>query len=121
MKVSIVVQSKGCKYLGYLLTGLRDQSVKPSEVVLVVKGCNLRHIEDLCGRNNLPCVVVEQKSGYVTSAMNIGKKEAKGDLIIFTDDDAVHLADATAFSTESLAVSIFGYSSTAKWLYNGGA
>jgi len=33
----------------------------------------------------------------------------------------LYLADATAFSTESLAVSIFGYSSIAKWLYNGGA
>jgi hypothetical protein len=32
-----------------------------------------------------------------------------------------YLADATAFSTESLAVSIFGYSSMVKWLYNGGA
>jgi hypothetical protein len=32
-----------------------------------------------------------------------------------------YLPDATAFSTESLAVSIFGYSSIAKWLYNGGA
>jgi len=32
-----------------------------------------------------------------------------------------YLADATAFSTQSLAVSIFGYSSIAKWLYNGGA
>ena len=32
-----------------------------------------------------------------------------------------YLADATAFSTGSLAVSIFGYSSIAKWLYNGGA
>jgi len=92
MKVSIVVPSKGCKYLGYLLTGLRDQNVKPNEVVLVIKGCDLRHVEDLCSRNNLPCVIIEQKSGYVTSAMNIGKKEAKGDLIIFTDDDAVPLS-----------------------------
>ena len=32
-----------------------------------------------------------------------------------------YLADGTEFSTESLAVSIFGYSSIAKWLYNGGA
>jgi len=92
MKVSIVVPSKGCKYLGYLLTDLRDQSVKPNEVVLVVKGCDLRHVEDLCNRNNLPCAIIEQKSGYVTSAMNIGKKEAKGDLIIFTDDDALPLS-----------------------------
>ena len=91
MKVSIVVPSKGCKYLSYLLTGLRDQSVKPNEVVLVVKECDLRHVEDLCSRNNLPCAIIEQKSGYVTNAMNMGKKEAKGDLIIFTDDDAIPL------------------------------
>jgi hypothetical protein len=32
-----------------------------------------------------------------------------------------YLADATEFSTESLAVSIFEYSSITKWLYNGGA
>jgi len=91
MRVSIVVPSKGCKYLGYLLTGLRNQNVKPNEVVLVIKECDLRHVEDLCNRNNLPCAIIEQKSGYVTSAMNMGKKEAKGDLIIFTDDDAIPL------------------------------
>ena len=91
MKVSIVVPSKGCKYLGYLLTGLRGQSVKPNEVVVVVKECDLRHVEDLCSRNSLPCVIIEQKSGYFTHALNMGKREAKGDLIIFTDDDAILL------------------------------
>jgi len=92
MKVSVVVPSKECKYLGYLLAGLRNQNVKPNEVVLVVKECDLRHVEDLCGRNNLLCAIIEQKSGYVTNAMNMGKKEAKGDLIIFTDDDAIPLS-----------------------------
>ena len=86
-----MVPSKGCKYLGYLLTGLRDQNVKPNEVVLVVKECDLRHVEDLCNRNNLPCAIVEQKSGYFTHALNMGKREAKGGLIIFTDDDAIPL------------------------------
>jgi len=86
-----VVTSKGCKYLGYLLTGLRDQSVKPNEVVLVVKECDLRRVEDLCSRNNLPCVIVEQQRGYFTHALNMGKRGAKGDLIIFTDDDAIPL------------------------------
>jgi len=91
MKVSIVVPSKGCKYLGYLLTGLRNQNVKPNEVVLVIKECNLRYVEYLCSRNNLSCVIIEQKSGYFTHALNMGKREAKGDLIIFTDDDAIPL------------------------------
>jgi len=90
--VSIVVPSKGCKYLGYLLTGLRDQNVKPNEVILVVKECDLRRVENLCSRNNLPCAIIEQKSGYFTHALNLGKKEAKGDLIIFTDDDATPLS-----------------------------
>jgi glycosyltransferase involved in cell wall biosynthesis len=91
MKVSIVVPSKGCKYLGYLLTGLSNQSVKPNEVVLVIKECGLRHVEGLCSRNNLSCAIVVQKSGYFTHALNMGKREARGDLIIFTDDDAIPL------------------------------
>jgi len=86
VKTPIVVPSKGCKYLNHLLTGLRNQNVKTNEVVLVVKECDLRHVENLCNRNNLPCAIVEQKSGYFTHALNMGKREAKGGLIIFTDD-----------------------------------
>lgn len=37
----------------------------------------------------MACDIIEQKIGHVTRALNVGKKEAKGDLIIFTDDDAV--------------------------------
>jgi hypothetical protein len=51
----------------------------------------LRHVENLCNRSNLPCVIIEQKHGYFTHALNLGKKEAKGDLLIFTDDDAIPL------------------------------
>jgi len=32
-----------------------------------------------------------------------------------------YLSDGTLYATESLAVSLFGYSNIAKWLYNGGA
>jgi len=32
-----------------------------------------------------------------------------------------YLPDGTGYATESLAVSLFGYSNIAKWLYNGGA
>ena len=32
-----------------------------------------------------------------------------------------YLPDGTLYATESLAVSLFGYSNIAKWLYNGGA
>jgi len=89
MKASIVVPSKGCKYLRYLLRDLRSQSYRSFEVILVLKDCDLRVVESLCQGYSLNCVVIEQREGYFTHALNLGKKEAKGDITIFTDDDVI--------------------------------
>jgi len=91
MKASIVVPSKGCEYLRYLLKGLRSQSYKSFEAILVLKDCDLRVAERLCQDYSLNCVVIEQREGYFTHALNLGKKEAKGDITIFTDDDVISL------------------------------
>jgi len=91
MKVSVIVPSKGCIYLGYLMQSLREQSIKPSEVVLVVKSCDLRSVENLCSKFSLSCTIIEQRRGYVTHALNIGKIEAGGDIILITDEDAIPL------------------------------
>jgi glycosyltransferase involved in cell wall biosynthesis len=91
MKVSIIVPSKGCKYLKYLLHGLRGQSTRPYEVIIVVKECDVKAVENLCGEFDLPGVIIEQKQGYFTHALNIGKKEARGDITIFTDGDVIPL------------------------------
>jgi glycosyltransferase involved in cell wall biosynthesis len=91
VKASIVVPSKGCIYLRYLLRGLISQSYRFFEVILVLKDCDLRVVESLCQGYSLNCVVIEQKEGYFTHALNLGKKEAKGDIIIFTDDDVIPL------------------------------
>jgi len=88
-KVSVIVPSKDCTFLRHLLVSLRDQTLKPNEVVLVVKDCNQRYIESLCREHSLPCLIIEQRKGYFTHALNIGKKEAKGDILVFTDDDAI--------------------------------
>jgi hypothetical protein len=82
MKVSIVVPSKGCKYLGYLLTGLRDQNVKPNEVVLVVKECDTKRSKISCCKASLSCVVIEQRRGFFTHALNLGKKNATRNLLL---------------------------------------
>lgn len=87
--VSVIVPSKNCTYLNYLLIGLREQTIMPNELVLVLKQCNIKQVERFCNQYNLPCVIIEQRKGYFTHALNIGKKEAKGDIIIFTDDDAI--------------------------------
>jgi len=91
MKVSIVVPSKRCLYLRYLLRSLRDQSHKSFEVILVLKDCNFKIIESLCQAYSLNCVIIEQKEGNITRALNIGKKEARGEITLFTDDDAMPL------------------------------
>jgi glycosyltransferase involved in cell wall biosynthesis len=89
MKVSIVIPSKGCEYIRYLFTGLRGQTINPFEVILVVKDCMVKAVEKLCQEYSLRCIVIEQKEGYFTHALNLGKKEAKGDITIFTDDDVI--------------------------------
>jgi len=89
MRVSIIVPSKECWYLKYLLRSLRYQTIDPHEIILVTKGCNAKAVKDLCGEYSLPCIVIEQKEGYFTHALNIGKKEARGDIVVFTDDDVI--------------------------------
>jgi hypothetical protein len=73
------------------MRGLRDQTIKLSEVILVVKSCDLRSVENLCSKFSLPCTIIEQRRGYVTHALNIGKREARGDIILITDEDAIPL------------------------------
>jgi len=91
MRISVIVPSKGCVYLKYLLFGLREQSVRPNEVILVLKECDVKSVEELCRMYSLSCVIIEQKKGYFTHALNIGKKEASGDILIFTDNDVIPL------------------------------
>jgi len=87
MRASIVIPSKGCQYLGYTLKSLKAQVIKPYEVILILKECKIKHIEAITQGLNL--VIVEQKKGFFTHALNLGKREARGDIIIFTDDDVI--------------------------------
>jgi len=88
-KVSVLVPTKGGRYLEYVLRGLKTQSVRPYEVVLVLKDCDVKSVEEMCTHFSLRCLVFEQKDGGFTRALNMCKKAASGDLLIFTDDDAI--------------------------------
>lgn len=89
LKASVIVPSKGGHYLKYLLNALGNQQVRPYEVVLILKDCNLSNVEQLCKNNDINDIIIEQRDGHVTQALNIGKKAASGDILIFTDDDAI--------------------------------
>lgn len=89
MRVSIIVPSRDCRYLSYLLFSLREQISKPHEIVLVVKDCSTKDVENMCTCYGLRCIIVEQEKGFFTTALNMGKRVAKGDIVLFTDDDAL--------------------------------
>ena len=82
MKVSVIVPSKGCDYINYALSALRGQTINFHETILVVKGGNIKEVEDLCRKAGLSCVVIEQRSGFFTHALNLGKKNTTRYLLL---------------------------------------
>ena len=91
MKISVVIPTTSINRLKTLLTSLKDQDLKPWEVVIVTKNIETRAVEKHCHNLGLNCIVLEQREGYFTRALNMGKNAATGDIIVFTDDDAIAL------------------------------
>jgi glycosyltransferase involved in cell wall biosynthesis len=90
-KISVVVPTTNVERLRYLAKSLSTQTLKPWEVVVVAKNVNTISVERLCEDNGLRCVVLEQREGFFTRALNMGRKVASGDIVLFTDDDAIAL------------------------------
>ena len=88
-KVSIIVPSVNEHYLPYLISSLERQTRKPYELIIVAKGFDPKLAEGLCSGLDFKSIVIEQREGAFTQALNIGKSEAKGDLLIFADDDII--------------------------------
>lgn len=91
MRVSVVVVTyrRGWS-LSYSLGSLAAQSVKPDEVIVVLKpsGDNSEEVIESF-RKKLPIRLLLQKEGNFTDALSMGIKESSGDIILFIDDDAV--------------------------------
>jgi len=87
MRTSVVIPSRGCWYLEYTLRTLKEQTEKPYEVILVLKDCSVKRVEMLT--ESLNAIVIEQGEGFFTHALNMGKRETHGDIVIFTDDDVI--------------------------------
>jgi len=87
MRVSVIIPSKGCQYLEHTLRSLRGQTMKPYEVILVLKDCNIRRVEGLA--EGLTTITIEQKEGFFAHALNMGKREISGNIVVFTDDDVI--------------------------------
>jgi len=76
--------------LRYSLSSLVDQSVRPDEVIIVLKpsGDNSEQIIEKF-KEKLPIRLLIQKKGFVVDAVEEGIKNATGDIVLFIDDDAI--------------------------------
>ena len=91
MRVSVVVPTyKRGWALPYSLSSLVEQTIPADEVVVVLKPSKDGSEGIIDGfRDRLPIRLVIQKKGFVAEAMEMGIKNAYGDIILFIDDDAI--------------------------------
>jgi glycosyltransferase involved in cell wall biosynthesis len=79
--------------LGSVLDALFDQDVDPDdyEVVLVDDGSTDGSFEEIVARRHPPCAfhVVRQKNAGLARGRNVGIERARGEYILFMDDDVL--------------------------------
>ena len=93
--VSVIIPTYKRAYtLKYVLEGLKRQTYRNFEVIVVFKPARDGTEEILERyRENLPLKVIKQNKGYVTNAYNLGISLARGQIVAFLDDDAVPYPD----------------------------
>jgi glycosyltransferase involved in cell wall biosynthesis len=92
MDVSVVIPTyNGEKKIAHLLNALVEQSTKNFEVVVVIDGStdNTAELLNVFKQKFNDFKIITQQNSGRSKVRNRGVKEAKGDLIIFYDDDMV--------------------------------
>jgi len=93
VNASVIVPTyKGSLLISHLLDSLGRQSFDDFEVVIVIKpsGDGTENIvKKKCQELDLKCKILLQSEGYLTHALNIGMRNSNGDILLFTDDDAI--------------------------------
>ena len=90
-KVSVIIATyKRGHLLGHVLDALTTQTVDDFEVLIIVKPSS-DETEQVIAKysEKLKIKMIIQKHGYVTHALNLGLKNAQGEIIVLLDDDAI--------------------------------
>ena len=87
-KISIVIPSYKCeKYLERLLKSIRNQTLKPLEIIIIDSKSNLREIEKIIKYYNDLNIVIKQidQSSFPGNKRNLGAKISNGNVLAFLD------------------------------------
>lgn len=93
--VSVIIPTyQRAPFLKYALEGLKKQTYRNFEIIVIVKpgGDETEKVLQKYQRD-LPTKIIMQREGFVSRAYNLGLREAKGEIITFLDDDSVPYAN----------------------------
>ena len=108
--VTILIPTyKRAHLLDFTLDGLTRQTYKHFEVLVVLKPSGDR-TEKIISKwsRDLKIRVIKQKQGYVLDALNLGLKDAAGQVILFLDDDVIPFPNLVQNHVESYCLSHIG-------------
>ena len=98
----LIATYKRAHLLDYVLNALTNQTYKNFEVLVVLKssGDGTEKIVNAY-LSRLKIRLISQTKGFVLDALNLGLKNAKGQIIIFLDDDAIPFPNLVQTHVES--------------------
>ncbi len=90
MKISLVIPTlNGEKSIGTLLTSISEQTLVPSEILLVDSSSSDRTVEIAKSFSNVKTKIISKKDFGHGKTRNMAAKECKGDYLIFMTQDAL--------------------------------
>lgn len=96
MNVSVIIPTyNGAHKLPAILDAIKSQNIRPFEVIVVVDGSTDNTLQVLKDQQRtMPeLIIIEQENRGRAAVRNRGAEEAKGDLLLFFDDDMQPLND----------------------------
>jgi hypothetical protein len=111
--ISVIVATRNRREsLRQFLDGLRGLPTRPDWELVVVDNGSTDGTDALLAAADLPAVIIEEKQAGKSRALNAALKRARGEILLFTDDDVVPEPDwLTALhkaSSEYPSANVFG-------------
>ncbi len=100
---------KRAHLIDHVLEGLTNQTTGGFEVLVVAKpsGDGTEEVVEKY-RDKLEVRLLLQTGGYIVEALNLGLRNAKGDIIVFLDDDAIPFPNLIRYHIESYRLGKIG-------------